>query len=71
MVELKKGDYVRINPNSEFSDQINEAGDGGKIVGDTNAIGYFDVKFKNYENGYREIDLIKITKQKWIVEMLK
>ena len=66
---LKINDYVRINPDSKYSFQINEAGNSGKIrcVYGNDA---FSVKFKNYQNSYSEIDLIKISKMDWLKGMI-
>ena len=67
---LKINDYVRINPDSKYSFQINEAGNSGKIIRKKDREGFFSVNFKNYENGYKEIDLIKISKMDWLKGMI-
>jgi len=68
---MKIGDYVRISPDSEFSYQIREAGNAGKIIRDKDSMGFYGVEFKDYANGYKKEDLIKITKQKWFIGMIK
>jgi len=64
---MKKGDFVKLNPESIYYYQQKKNGKYGKIISDFRDTGYCDVQFKFGKNNYRKKDLIKVTKFVWLI----